>query len=120
MGYKHALLVYMQLFFQQYPQVLLHRTALNHRIIKVAKDLQDHRIQPSSYYQCHPLSVGCHTTNLFIPESVVMFGIALNQVQHLILLIAELHEVHLSPPLRVPLDVPLESLPSTISAMALR
>lgn len=33
-----------------------------------------------------------------------MFGIALNQVQHLILRIAELHEVHLIPPLRVPVD----------------
>lgn len=29
---------------------------INHRIIRVGKDLQDHLIQPSCYHQCHSLN----------------------------------------------------------------
>ena len=29
---------------------------LDHRNIRVGEDLQDHLVQPSPYYQCHPLN----------------------------------------------------------------
>ncbi|KAK4810873.1 hypothetical protein QYF61_013281 [Mycteria americana] len=49
--------------------------------------------------------------NPFIPQSVLILGIALTQVQALALGLVELHEVHMGPLLK-PVQVPLDGIPS--------
>ncbi|KAK4810921.1 hypothetical protein QYF61_013329 [Mycteria americana] len=49
--------------------------------------------------------------NAFIPQPVLILGIALTQVQALALGLVELHEVHMGPLLK-PVQVPLDGIPS--------
>ncbi|KAK4806919.1 LOW QUALITY PROTEIN: hypothetical protein QYF61_012640 [Mycteria americana] len=49
--------------------------------------------------------------NPFIPQSVLILGIALTQVQDLVLGLVELHEVHMGPLLK-PVKIPLDGSPS--------
>ncbi|KAK4807044.1 hypothetical protein QYF61_018385 [Mycteria americana] len=67
LGCKHTLTAHVQLFIYQYPQVLLHRAALNP----------------------------------FIPQSLLIWGIALTQVQDLALGLVELHESRMGPLLEI-------------------
>ena len=75
LGCDLILLAHIQLFIHQYPQVLLHRAALNP----------------------------------FIPQPVLLLGVALTQVQDLVLGLVEPHEVHMGPLLEL-VQVPLDGI----------
>ncbi|KAK4816734.1 hypothetical protein QYF61_022286 [Mycteria americana] len=77
LGCERTLPAHVQLFIHQYPQILLHRAALNP----------------------------------FIPQSVLILGVALTQVQDLTLGLVEPHEVHMGPLLN-PVKIPLNGIPS--------
>ncbi|KAK4826191.1 hypothetical protein QYF61_006135 [Mycteria americana] len=77
LGCERTLPAHVQLFIHQYPQVLLHRAALNP----------------------------------FIPQPVLILGVAPTQVQDLELGLLEPHEVHMGPLLEL-VQVPLDGIPS--------